>query len=84
MFNDMHTDMHAVPSGTEIATEYCVVCAVEFSDDNPCCCDEGTWVNGLHTAHVDGTCRECCKPNHQKRRVFDGKFVAGGIFLRGE
>ena len=59
-------------------TNSCVQCGSEFTSDNLCCCDDGTFEDG---SHEYGRCKSCCGGHS---RIWDGKVVAGGTFERCE
>ena len=40
-------------------TNNCLYCGEEFTEANPCCCDNGTSDDGK--GHVDGSCKRCCR-----------------------
>jgi hypothetical protein len=48
----------------EEATNTCCLCDDEFSEDNPCCCDDGIFETPEGILHTDGTCYVCCRESH--------------------
>ena len=44
-------------------TNSCVVCGQEFTNLQPCCCDDGC--NDDLSLHIDGICAKCCKHEHK-------------------
>ncbi len=78
-------DINAIPFNGEVGTNVCINCEIEFTEENPCCCDDRTHFDSNNNiTHVDGVCVECCVPNHKGRNIYDGMSAAGGTFERGE
>ena len=55
----------------ETGTNNCVKCERDFSESNPCCCDEGTNEDGTHE---EGYCRDCCPNPHSSWRSTVGTY----------
>lgn len=62
-------------------TDICYICNETFSEQNPCCCDDGySFDEGPTKQHVDGMCKKCCFHQHNGNNRDNGI----GVYERGE
>ncbi len=51
-------------------TRSCVVCEADFTEANPCCCDDGNYDDGTHEG---GRCVKCCGPHVRATKGWTAK-----------